>query len=160
MKTLKEVVSNPSGFDSLSNYLGEVPESKWLCLLTQTRDSDALSRSNFRSALKELGGESDSVRIDRFWHWACGWWEALSVLEGSEAHKKAIQIEADLNDYPVVDEQDYSELQWEEATSFWCSLSIKERVELCQEYGINSLQARHDYIPQDDNGYLFEYLAQ
>lgn len=160
MKTLKSVVSNPSGMDSLSNYMGEIPESNWLCLLTQNRDSDCLTRSNFISALKALGGESDNVRIDRFGHWACGWWESLSVLEGSEAHKKALEIEKSLANYPVVNDDHFSNLQWEEATSFWKSMSIKERVELCQRFKINSLQARHDYIPSDDNGSLFDYLNQ
>lgn len=159
MKTLKSVVSNPSGFDSLNNYVGEIPAEEWLCLLTQSRDSDCLTRSNFTSALKALGGESESVKIDRFVHWACGWWESLSVLNGSEAHKKAEEIERKLADYPVVNEAHYSELQWEEATNFWASIPIKERVKLCQRFRIPCLQARHDWIPQNDDGCLFEYLC-
>jgi hypothetical protein len=161
MKTLAEVVAKPSGFDSLSNYMGEVPEKKWLCLLTQTRDGGCLERSNFRSAFKELGGkESDTVRIDRFGHWACGWWESLSVLEGSKEHKKALKIEEELEGYPVVSDDDFSELEWEEATAVWCSFSIKERVELCQKYKISIFEARHDYIPSDDTGELQQYLNQ
>jgi len=57
---LRDIVKNPSGFDSLSNYMGEVPEADWLCLLTRNRDSDCLTESNWRTALKELGGEGES----------------------------------------------------------------------------------------------------
>jgi len=159
MKRLSDIVKNPSGFDSLANYFGDMPDNKWFCLLTQNRDSDCLTRSNFTSALEILGGESPTVKIDRFGHWACGWWESLSVAEGSEAYKKALEIEAKLKDYPLVNEDHFNQLQWDEATEYWNSLSIRDRVELCQRYKINSLQARHDIIPQDDSGALFEYLT-
>ena len=35
-------------------------------------------------------------------------------------------------------------------------LSIKWRVELCQKAGVNIFAARHDWIPQDDCGYIFD----
>jgi len=89
LKPLKEIVSNPSGWDSLDNFAGEIPEPEWLFLLSRSRDSDELTESNWRCALKQLGGESENVSIDRFGHWACGWWESLSVREGSPEHEKA-----------------------------------------------------------------------
>lgn len=113
MHTLKEVVSNPGGFDSLDNYMGEIPTDNWLCVLTHSRDSDALDDSNFRTALKRLGGEGINVRVERFGHWACGWWEALAVNEGTKEHAYAIKIREQLEDYPVLDEEDYSSLRIE-----------------------------------------------
>ncbi len=135
MKTLIQIVSNPSGFDSLSNYVGETNFDGWFCLLTQNRDSDCLIRSNFRSALKELGGESDSVAIHRFGHWACGWWEALAVKQGTPEFEIAEAIETRLADYPVVDEEDYSALETDEANEVWRDCyRPKERIEYVRKH--------------------------
>lgn len=119
MKKLIEVVSNPSGFDSLNNYVGALPEEKLLVVLTRSRDSDVLTESNWECAVEKLGGESDEVEIHRFGHWACGWWEALCVVEGTTAHEIATQIESDLNHYPVLDDSDFSEREMNEANEVW-----------------------------------------
>ena len=135
LKPLKEIVSNPSGWDSLDNYAGEIPEPEWLCLLTRSRDSDELTESNFRSALRKLGGESENVSIDHFGHWACGWWESLSVRAGSPEHEKAKVIADKLEDYPVVDEDDFSELESETADRVWQDCyENNERIEYIREH--------------------------
>lgn len=132
---LRDVVKNPSGWDSLSNYLGEIPEPEWLCVLTRNRDSDELTESNWRCALKQLGGESDNVTIDRFGHWACGWWEALSVKAGSPQHRIAQEIKSSLSDYPVLDEDDYTELQDETADRVWRDCyNDSDRIEYIREH--------------------------
>lgn len=135
MKPLLETVANPSGLDSLSNYAGQTDFGQLYCLVAQNRDSDCLSRSNFRSALKALGGESEDVEIHRFNHWACGWWEALAVKQGTEAFAKAERIEAALENYPVVDEDDFSNLESEEAGEVWKSCyQPNERVEYIRKH--------------------------
>lgn len=119
LKPLKEIISNPSGWDSLDNYAGEIPEPEWLCLITRSRDSDELTESNWRCALQQLGGKSENVSIDRFGHWACGWWESLSVRAGTKEHAAAREIADRLESYPVLDEEDYSELESETAERVW-----------------------------------------
>jgi len=119
MQKLIEVVSNPSALDSLSNYIGPTDFDDFECVLTQSRDSDALSRSNFKVALEMLGGESENVRIDRFGHWACGWWESLAVKPNTPEYAIAKDIESRLSDYPVLDESDYCELETDEANETW-----------------------------------------
>ena len=114
MKPLREIVKNPSGWDSMENYAGDVPASHWLCLLTKTRDADILEECNFEEALKLLGGESDTVQVFQFGHWACGWWQALCVKALSKEAAKALEIEKRLADYPVVNEAAYSEKQQEQ----------------------------------------------
>jgi len=117
--------------------LGEIPDDCWLVLLTRSRDSDCLTESNWTVALDRLGGEGDDVQIDRFGHWACGWWEALSVRKGSEAEKVAEEMEEALADYPVLDDQHFSELETEEADRIWESCySPKERIEYIREHPI------------------------
>lgn len=107
MIKLSELVKNPSGLDSLSNYTGEIPDDEWYCVLTRSRDSSVLEESNFESCLEILGGEGEDVKIDRFRHWACGWWEALSVKENTPKFDIAEQINATLSDYPVLCDDDY-----------------------------------------------------
>jgi len=156
MHTLTEVAEHPSGWDSRSNYAGrDLDElSNLYVVLTRTRDSDLLSESNWDAALKLLGGESEDCIIHRFGHWACGWWEALCVTENLRA--KGEEIEERLKDYPVLDETDFSEREWNAAQDTWVGLSLAERVTLCQEARISVFAARHDSIPQEDTGYIFE----
>lgn len=159
MRTLKEVASAPSAWDSPKNYMGapldEMTEE--YVVMTRNRDSDTLTESNWRTALKQLGGESECVTIHRFGHWACGWWEALCV--SGEKKAQGEQIEKKIDNYPVLNEEDYSELEQERADEYWKSLSIKERVELCQEYEVCVFAARHDYCPNDEQGELVHRLG-
>jgi len=132
---LRDVVKNPSGWDSLDNYAGMIPEPEWLCVLTRNRDSDELTESNWRCALEQLGGESDNVTIDRFGHWGCGWWEALSVKAGSPQHRIAQEIQSSLSDYPVLDEEDFCNLEQEEADRVWRDCyNDRERIEYIREH--------------------------
>jgi len=134
MKTLYEVAENPSGWDSYSNYMGEVPSKDWLVLLGHNRDSDILTESNWACALELLGGESETVEIFRFGHWACGWLEYLCVKSGSESERIAADIESQIEDYPILDENHFSELEQSEADSIWHDCySVGERVEYIRE---------------------------
>ena len=50
----------------------------------------------------------------RFGHWACGWFELILVNPASDKHLKiAYQIKQDLDAYPVLDDDDYSEREYE-----------------------------------------------
>lgn len=114
LDTLADILANPTGLDSLANYMGTIPENEWLYVISQNRDSDALEVSNFRSALKSLGGESENVCVFRVGHWACGWIEHLAVNSGHEQKtEKAKQIVCALSDYPVLNHEDYTAAQYE-----------------------------------------------
>lgn len=115
----------------------------------QHRDSDSLTRSNFTCILKALGGESETVIVIRERHWAVGWVEWIGIHEGDS---KALQIADDiterLDDYPVVNEDHWSNLEYEEACDFWESLNVAERLHYCQRAGVSSFAARHAYFPE------------
>lgn len=135
MTKLIEMFANPSGFDSSANYLGNIPDASLLVLVTRNRDSDILTESNFECALERLGGESDDVQVIRFGHWACGWWEALCVVEGSDKEVLAQKMHKDLDGYPVLDENDFSERESKEADRVWLECyNKKERVEYIREH--------------------------
>lgn len=122
--------------DNFANYGGEVIPDNYLILLGRNRDSDCLEESNFESALKSLGGESESVRIDRIGHWACGWIEYLSIDSNNhEILAIAEDIESSIADYPVLDETDFCEREQEAANDVWQSCySEQERIEYIRDY--------------------------
>jgi len=108
----------PTGFDARGLSLPD--QQNWLVApCGRNRDSDALTESNFRCCLKALGGESDTVEVHRFGHWACGWLEIIIVQPGSDAERIANEIESSLADYPVLDDMDFSELENEQANEVW-----------------------------------------
>jgi hypothetical protein len=135
MKTRYEQMAS-GGIDGYSNFLGDDSEYKdWFGVIGQSRDSNALSRSNFRVALKALGGESESVRVEHFNHWVCGWIEEIYVKPETEAYQRALEIEASLENYPVLDEEDFRNEEQTEADETWRNCyDVKERIKYIREH--------------------------
>lgn len=123
----------PTAHDSAG--LGCSDRQSWLVVpCGQNRDSDCLTRSNFTCALEMLGGESDTVEVHRFGHWANGWIELILVAPDSDASEMALSIEASLTDYPVLNESHYSQLETEEAEHVWANCyRNSERIEYIRE---------------------------
>lgn len=97
----------------------------------RSRNSDALERSNFECMLRDLGGESETVVVVRESHWAVGWVEWIAI---HESDAKALEIADDtraaMDDYPVVDEDHFSQTEWDECADFWDGLSPREKVQM------------------------------
>ena len=158
-----------------SNYIGATWDG-WLMFLGRNRDSDLLTNHNFDTALKALcalnsrlpeGSDDNSemtVTTVREGHWACGWVEWIAIHPSNEAAVRlAEDLAAQLDSYPVLNEDRFSEKEHEEAQDNWCQLSMKERIDLIKRYGygkISILAARHDWIPQNDNGSIYEALTR
>jgi len=67
-----------------------------------------------------MGGESEDVQIHRFGHWANGWFEIVLVNpDKPELVKLAQELEDSLENYPVLDENDFSEREHEAANETW-----------------------------------------
>ena len=108
-----------------AHYFGENWPDYYV-FMSQNRDSDALERSNFRSALASIGGETGfeenengeeyaPVKVVRESHFLCGWVEWIAIHESAtQAIEKAERILAQLEDYPILDEADFSALEEEE----------------------------------------------
>lgn len=123
MKTLSEF------FQHSSAYWGE--RGHWLVVMTKHRDADCLSRSNFRCALQLLGGNgnegakgsqeiNDNLAIEEASHWAVGWLQYLIINpEAKELVAKAERMLEKLEDYPVLSDADFSNLETEEANEVW-----------------------------------------
>ena len=117
---------------------------KYYVGLSQHRDSDALTRSNFTCFLKAIGGENgDTVRVVRERHWAVGWIEWIAIHESAtKALRIADEIMHKLDGYPVVNEDHWSELEWSETLDYWDSLSLNERIQYCRECCVSIFAAR------------------
>ena len=104
--------------------------------LGQSRDSDALTESNFIKGLEEIGGETDDdeqVFVHRSSHFLCGWVECILIHKtASAALAKAEDISERMEDYPVVDEEHWCNLEHEKAESIWKDLTPKDRLEHCR----------------------------
>jgi len=103
----------PTAYDRGGAFLRE--RQAWLVVPTiHTRDSDTLEESNFATALALLGGESKTVEVHRFGHWGPGWCEIILVAHGSPQAEVAKNIERQLEQYPVLDDDDYGNREYEE----------------------------------------------
>jgi hypothetical protein len=86
----------------------------------RSRDSDCLEESNFHAMLAALGGESDTVQVVRESHWAVGWVEWIAIHESDEKSlRTADRLRSDLDDYPILDEEDFSEREEHECEVMW-----------------------------------------
>ena len=149
----------------------------WYPFLGQNRDSGCLDRSNFRVALRilealpafevfdpnnpiDLTHCVGGVQVARCNHWAVGWCETIYVHSSATAGLRlADDMVARLQDYPVLDEVDFYDLESEVATEYWKGMGIQERIEWCVEYRVSIFAARHAFVPDDPAGELVGRLA-
>lgn len=101
----------------------------------RSRDSDALEESNFEVALRELGGETETVMIIREGHWAVGWVEWIAIHESdTRALEKANELRRRVESYPVLDEEHFSDLETARVVDYWDRCSVKEREGMLKEW--------------------------
>jgi hypothetical protein len=142
-----------SSMDSAQNYIGETVDG--YIVLTRNRDSDALTRSNWAVGKSML----PNAEVYRFSHWAFGWFEHLIVPTNApdELLIAAAKIVDDLEDYPVLDDSHFSDLEYDEACEYWESSSMRTRIELCHRHGVSIFAARREEMPETPSGELCTY---
>lgn len=124
----------PTAFDQAGAFLDDDRQSWIVGPCTVTRDSDPLEESNWESMLamlRDLGADDalEDWEIHRFGHWGPGWFEIVIARPGSKAAAVLVDLESRLDDYAVIDEEDYSEREQEEADRVWKDCySIRERI--------------------------------
>lgn len=167
-----------------SDYGGFSPDGDYV-VCTRHRDSGTVARSNYQVAFRELrkvcedfpdapeepfpdrGGLSPrSGGWVYDWcasHWAVGWVEYLMVRADAPQAvlQEAARIVASIEDYPVLDDDHHSQMEWDEITEYWASCSVRDRLELIKDSGsrVSPFAARRDSFPEDDdNGALYNHL--
>lgn len=103
---------------------------RWAIFYTHNRDSDTLEESNARAIAKDMKpyldgkgalkkSDPDVVPEDHA-HWAVGWVEGYSIRvfnkknQITPAFRKYHELQEKIAEYPVLDENDYSERELEE----------------------------------------------
>lgn len=136
------------------SYIGNTWYDYFGSVCGRSRDSDALERSNFQAMLKALGFDGEDTPDDcptipgsddeptrlivRENHWAVGWVEWIAIHESDEAGLKIADaiIEAK-NDYPIIDEELFSEIEDEDCNETWVNcFDPKERFTYLREHGV------------------------
>jgi hypothetical protein len=134
LPSLRDAVATPTPWDGIDNFTGTLPEPGWGLLLTRSRDADIATESNWAAAVKELG-DSEDVDVIRIGHWAVGWIEFLGVREGTETYDKAVEIRNALSDYPLLDEEDFSEREHDAAIDLWQNVfSTQDRIDYIRRH--------------------------
>ena len=132
-KTFRPTAFDSSGLDCRDQ------QDWFVAPCTVNRDSDALQRSNWEvmvKSLKETDPDEADWEIHRFGHWANGWFEVVLLRPESAAHLDAESMAQALEDYPVLDEMHWSELEWDEAAEIWANFySDTDRVDYLRSQG-------------------------
>lgn len=117
--------------------LGLKDRQKWFVVsVSQTRDSNCLDISNFRTAEKLIAAvdpDGESYEKHRFSHWGPGWFEIIIVKENTKAFEEAEKIESSLDNYSILNENDYQDLLFETSCDVWEKMRSKDRIEYIKE---------------------------
>jgi len=129
----------PTAYDRKGAFLPD--RQDWLVAsVSRNRDSGVLDNSNFTIALKWLGGESDTVEVHRFRHWACGWYEII-LLHPSKTEALR-RIEDALENHPVLDEDHHAQAEHDAIEEVWSAMSLRERITFATQNGRSIFAAR------------------
>lgn len=120
----KKLAGNHLKFDSFALWqeareMMDPPED-WGIIHTHTRDSTLMEESNAHTiaeALKPFLGSGD-LQEAHFSHWACGWVDGylIRVFKDGKlmpALEKYYELHSAMEDYPVLDEEDYSKREYD-----------------------------------------------
>lgn len=145
----------PTAFDPRGAFLPD--RQDWLVVpISRTRDSGPLADSNVDAALEILGGESDTVELHRFGHWGPGWFEMIIVHP--DRYRDVEDIAAKLENYPVLNEDDYAEREWEQVCESWENLDMRSRIRILADNNVSIFAARRDEFPPDPYGHIYDRM--
>ena len=102
-------------------YFGDLDEEVWGRMFSKHRDSDLLGLSNWDAICEEMSKYEHDWQVEEYNHWAVGW-----VVQGrvrvydkqnnyTAGFLHAVEIWERLQEYPVLDEDDLSRRELEQA---------------------------------------------
>ena len=147
-----DTVMSGGHMDGWNNYSGS-DYSNWVCGVSTNRDAEALTRANYKAACNMIPEKDGMVEYRSCSHWACGWFEQIMVRihpSNVEALNCLAEILKGLEDYPVIDDQAFSDEEFEEYSEY------------AEQFKSDLVQAliTHFGIPEEyENDTDLEYLA-
>lgn len=146
------MLKRPSDFA----YYGNLDLSVWgFAPIGRHRDSDLLTLSNFDTALAILRKVSGkSVEVMHTSHWAVGWYDHVMVrVTAKKTMQALLEICDRLDNYPVLDEEDWSMREYEQACEAYDAWARHDVAKLAQDKGIKILldeDGDYDPAPKDE----------
>lgn len=148
--------------------------SDYYVVIGRNRDSCLRTNHNYEEVWERLNDVQDELEEEdnteygwligaNFGHWAVGWIELILVHESAPQMliDSAEDIIYDLDQYPILNEDEYYRKVYEAADEYWRQMSLRERIEMCKEHDVNIFAARHDYIPDDEElAYALEMIVE
>ena len=156
MTTLAQAHGGPD-----ASYHGE--RGHWEIVYTITRDASILDRANWDAVLRMLNNAGTGWAIETSGHWAVGHIQFIVVDPAGEYRDLPEQVRADLEAYPVLDEELYSDMETEATLELWDAMPMWQRVDILRDQGYSIFTARcsagnlYDYNP--DAYYYIQALA-
>ena len=146
----------PTAFDPKGLNLPD--KQDWLVSpISITRDtpSHAYTLSNWHVILKELeriDPDQQDHEACSFNHWGPGWFEIVIVKPDTPSHAYLDSIVSQLDDYPILDEDDVSEREHESALESWKWLDMPDRLKAVenarsQGYVVSTFAIRSSDMP-------------
>ncbi len=143
MTTIQKWTSNDPATGMSGNYGGDDMSEFYVGPMRIPTHPNALADSNFEITLDRLGGESDTVQVHYFRHWAYAGYEVILVHQSDTKAITELQAIADeLESYPVLDDEDFSQRETDALTEFWQMISMRERIEYLRELDESIFAAR------------------
>ena len=142
----KSKAGNWRSFDSFmaGRQLTELPLGhQWAVVYTSNRDSGALTRSNARIIARELAPfvrHGRDIQEASSSHWGCGHVDGYVVRVYTACGRvtRAFTVLAELlnsiEEYPILDELDFSEEEQREASATWAAMRQSERIDYLRHY--------------------------
>lgn len=140
--------------DRAENYIGErLEKNRYAIVYTLYRDSRLLERHNWEVITEDILEDyidGETLHIIRHNHWACGWieWVIVDTKKASEKLMDLVsEIWSDLDAYPLLNEDQYCEKEWESACEDWSKFyNEKERVEMLRENNDHDANSFYDLL--------------
>ena len=99
-------------FEPGSHYVGKLLEPGWKVSIMHSCMDGVLEECNFKVFLERLGGESETVKIERVGFSGDGWYEFVAINGiNTQAIEQATTMLNALLDYPILDETRFSEAE-------------------------------------------------
>ena len=120
-----EAAGNWRKFDSFGWYEQPVDAGNWCIVYTSNRDSTLLDQSNAAAIDKRLQeyleADEPDIRSESHGHWLVGHVDGYAIrvyrADGSitDAFREWCNIKAEMDNYPVLDDDDYSQREYDAA---------------------------------------------
>ena len=99
-------------FEPGETYFGDALDPSWQVSIYQSSMGDVLEECNFTVFLERLGGLSDTVKVHRVGFAGDGWYEFVAIHDSNaDALKKAGEMLDQLKDYPILDEDRFTQAE-------------------------------------------------